>query len=237
MTANLKYFKTTIFTAEISDPCDPSPCGPNSQCRIQNGIAICTCLPDYEGTPPVCRPECITSSECPLDKICEKMKCVSPCSKACGVNTECRVIKHNPICTCKQGYTGDPFTVCYVLPEQKPIFMEPINPCIPSPCGLNAECKDIGGIPSCSCIVGFFGSPPNCKPECILNTDCSNEKACINMKCQNPCQGSCGVNAMCSVIKHVPICSCPNGYEGDPFAMCTIKLAGTNYFIIVGLQR
>lgn len=175
----------------------------------------------------MCRPECITSSECALDKVCENLKCIDPCPKSCGVNTECRVIKHSPICICKQGYTGDPFSICYILAEP-PTKVEPTNPCASSPCGLNAECREIGGLPSCSCIPGFFGSPPNCKPECVINTDCSNDKACINMKCVDPCLGSCGFNAICNVIKHVPVCSCPSGYEGDPFSSCQIKPPG-NY--------
>lgn len=223
---NIVYiYQYILFTAEPTDPCNPSPCGPNSQCKSQSGIAVCTCLNGYQGSPPLCRPECVTSPECPLDQVCVNFKCNTPCPKSCGVNTECRVINHNPICTCKQGYTGDPFSICYVVPEPEPP-RDPINPCLPSPCGLNAECRDIGGIPSCSCILGFFGSPPNCKPECVINTDCSNDKACINMKCVDPCLGSCGSNAICNVINHVPVCSCPSGYEGDPFALCNIKPQG-----------
>lgn len=184
----------------------------------------------------MCRPECITSSECPLDNVCKNFKCTSPCPEACGINTECRVIKHNPICSCKQGFTGDPFSVCSVIIENEPTENEPIDPCFPSPCGLNAQCRNIGGIPSCSCIVGFFGSPPNCKPECVLNTDCSNDKACISMKCQNPCLGSCGLNALCNVIQHVPVCSCPSGYNGDPFAICNIKPVGKYFKIDISNQ-
>lgn len=180
----------------------------------------------YQGSPPTCRPECVTSSECSLDKACENFKCISPCPKGCGINTECRVIKHNPICTCKAQYTGDPFSVCYAVIETMPIEKEPINPCIPSPCGLNAECRDVGGIPSCTCQTGFYGIPPNCRAECVINTDCSNDKACINMKCHNPCKGSCGIDAMCQVINHGPVCTCPVGYEGDPFVACRIKKPG-----------
>jgi hypothetical protein len=174
----------------------------------------------------MCRPECMTSAECPLDLVCEGLKCISPCPKACGINTECRVINHNPMCTCKQGFTGDPFSICHVLPESLPVEKDPINPCVPSPCGLNSYCRDIGGIPSCTCLPEFLGSPPNCRHECVINTDCSNDKACINMKCQNPCLGSCGLNALCSVIKHVPVCSCPSGYGGDPFTACNVKQQG-----------
>lgn len=136
------------------------------------------------------------------------------------------MINHNPICSCKERYTGDPFSACYII-ETEPTIVEPLNPCLPSPCGLNAECRNIGGIPSCSCLIGFFGSPPNCKPECVLNTECSNDKACINMKCQNPCLGSCGLSAVCDVVNHVPMCSCPDGYEGDPFVSCSVKKTGT----------
>lgn len=185
----------------------------------------------------MCRPECTTSSECAMDKVCENQKCISPCPKVCGVNTICRVIKHSPICTCKQGYTGDPFTNCYVTPEPLQALAEPTNPCLPSPCGLNAQCRDIGGIPSCICMIGFFGFPPNCKPECIVNTDCSNDKACMNMKCQNPCQGSCGISAICNVINHVPVCTCPTDYTGDPFVICTVKPIGVYRKVTDIIQR
>lgn len=102
-----------MFTVKpTSDPCDPSPCGPNSLCRTVNGHSVCTCDIDYIGTPPACRPECIVSSECPQDKACIKKKCKDPCQNSCGVNARCQVITHNPICTCSPGYTGDPFTQC-----------------------------------------------------------------------------------------------------------------------------
>lgn len=98
-----------------------------------------------------------------------------------------------------------------------------INPCVPSPCGPNAECRDIGGVPSCSCLATYIGSPPNCRPECTINSECQSSLACIREKCIDPCPGSCGVGAICNVINHTPICSCPNGYTGDPFNNCYPK--------------
>ena len=68
-----------------------------------------------------------------------------------------------------------------------------------------------------------MGSPPNCKPECTINSECSSNLVCMRQKCQNPCLGSCGILATCNVINHTPICSCPDGYTGDPFTMCNIK--------------
>lgn len=94
------------------------------------------------------------------------------------------------------------------------------NPCAPSPCGPNSQCHEISGIPSCSCLPDYIGSPPNCRPECTINAECSSNKACIREKCIDPCPGSCGFNAVCNVLNHMPICTCSEGYTGDPFTSC-----------------
>lgn len=96
--------------------CFPNPCGPNSQCREGNGQAICSCLPNYIGEPPSCKPECLLSSDCASNKACINQKCVDPCPGPCGQQAECRVFNHNPICSCRSGFTGDPFTRCFSKP-------------------------------------------------------------------------------------------------------------------------
>lgn len=101
------------------DPCRPSPCGPNSQCRQVNGQAVCSCLPTYTGSPPACRPECVASSECAQDRACINMKCVNPCPGPCAQNARCNVRNHSPICSCPAGYTGEPFSRCYPIPPRK----------------------------------------------------------------------------------------------------------------------
>lgn len=93
-------------------PCNPSPCGPNSNCREHNGQAVCTCQPNYIGSPPQCRPECVVSSECPNDKACINNKCADPCPHTCGIDSVCHATNHNPICVCPSGFTGDPFSQC-----------------------------------------------------------------------------------------------------------------------------
>lgn len=75
-------------------------------------------MPDYSGSPPGCHPECVISTECPTDKACLNQKCSNPCVDVCGINTECRVINHSPVCSCKALYTGDPFTRCNPLPRK-----------------------------------------------------------------------------------------------------------------------
>lgn len=224
------------------NPCQPSPCGPNSQCREINGQAVCSCVAGFIGSPPTCRPECVTSAECALNRACVNQKCIDPCPGTCGLNALCQVVNHNPICSCPPGQTGDPFTRCLLIStfqlwsglgtvtynknfilgeEPRP---EPSNPCQPNPCGPNALCKPIGDSPSCSCLPEFVGQPPNCRPECVSNPECPSHLACINQKCKDPCPGTCGLNADCRVVSHTPNCVCLSGYKGNPFVQCIQRI-------------
>lgn len=204
---------------EKPTPCVPSPCGANAICREQNGAGSCTCLPEYIGNPyEGCRPECVLNSDCPSNKACIRNKCQDPCPGTCGQNADCQVVNHLPSCNCRQGYTGDPFRFCNIIPEEpKP---QPTNPCNPSPCGPNSQCREVNGQAVCSCLPEYIGSPPGCRPECVVSSECPQNKACINQKCADPCPGTCGLNAKCTVINHSPICSCQAGNTGDPFTRC-----------------
>lgn len=103
---NVQLFLTEI---QASDPCYPSPCGPNAVC--DNGV--CNCQPEYHGDPYFeCRPECTISSECPMDKTCAKHRCVDPCINTCGVNAICQVVSHMAVCTCPSRTTGNAFIQC-----------------------------------------------------------------------------------------------------------------------------
>lgn len=97
------------------DPCVPSPCGPYSQCRAVGKTPACSCLPNYIGRAPNCRPECMINAECPANLACINEKCSDPCIGACGVHTSCTVLNHNSVCQCLTGYTGDPFSSCTEL--------------------------------------------------------------------------------------------------------------------------
>lgn len=179
-----------------------------------------------------------------MNRACINQKCADPCPGTCGLNTRCEVINHSPICSCQNGYTGDPFASCYPVPRKNnhlyfrnphfssfiilapppaPVQIVSVNPCVPSPCGPFSQCRDIGGTPSCSCLPNYQGNPPNCRPECVINPECPSNLACIREKCSDPCVGSCGANALCSVINHIPICTCPDDLTGDPFSNCFPK--------------
>lgn len=223
---------------EPASPCIPSPCGVNAECREQNGAGACVCSADYIGNPyEGCRPECVLNSDCPSNKACLKNKCQDPCPGTCGQNADCQVINHLPSCTCRPGYTGDPFNYCNLPPERNNCFQcfffnlinelsilapvpLPKNPCNPSPCGPNSQCREVNEQAVCSCLPTFIGSPPGCRPECTVSSECPLDKACINQKCSDPCPGVCGLNAKCAIVNHSPICSCQTGHTGDPFTRC-----------------
>lgn len=97
------------------------------------------------------------------------------------------------------------------------------NPCVPSPCGPNSQCRVVGDETAvCSCTAKYIGRPPNCRPECTLNAECPGNLACINEMCKDPCTGACGPYTTCTVSVHQPICRCLDQYHGDPFSSCSL---------------
>lgn len=147
------------------------------------------------------------------------LKCVNPCSNLCSENAYCNVVNHNPVCSCNPGYEGNPLTLCH---KKRVEIIDRVieNPCQNNPCGYFSECRNVNNVASCSCIRDYIGSPPNCKPECIVNSECAATEACVIEKCIDPCIGSCGFNAQCAVTNHVASCYCPENFSGNPFKIC-----------------
>ena len=78
-------------------------------------------------------------------------------------------------------------------------------------------------INACQCVRDYTGDPlVGCRPECLLSYDCPASLACINTRCLDPCPGTCGINAACTVENHNPVCRCHEGYHGDPFVQCSL---------------
>ena len=99
--------------------------------------------------------------------------------------------------------------------------IEVIQPCNPSPCGINAECQERNNAASCKCIADYIGNPYiECKPECVVNAECPRDKACVNQKCKDPCPGVCGAYAYCTATNHNAVCQCEPGYTGNAFIAC-----------------
>ncbi|XP_021954599.1 adhesive plaque matrix protein 2 [Folsomia candida] len=200
------------------DPCNPSPCGTNAECRSSGGDigrAICTCPRGHFGNPQTfCRRgECSSNDECPSFQVCEDYNCVNPCSKACGTNAQCDVRNHIATCSCPAGWTGEPTTHCRRY--------NPNELCEPSPCGRNTNCRVENNRAICSCKATFIGDPiSGCRHECDSDYDCGSGQACKDFKCKNPCVNACGTYASCEVNNHRAVCTCPKDYLGDPYTRC-----------------
>lgn len=102
--------------AAYKNPCYPSPCGPNSECRFDNNKLICSCQKDFIGTSPHCHPECVSNSDCRSNQNCLNNKCSDPCtSNPCGSNANCRTENHLVSCICAEGSIGNPFDECRIV--------------------------------------------------------------------------------------------------------------------------
>lgn len=97
-------------------------CGVNAEC-IDNSNGICRCIRSYYGNPyEICRPECVINSECALHLSCLQNKCQNPCESLCGLNANCVVSNHIPLCLCNSGYIGNPYDYCRVENDSKHYF-------------------------------------------------------------------------------------------------------------------
>jgi len=210
---------------KCKDPC-PGVCGSNARCSVYNHVPTCTCIEGkfvsicrfctwiicvkcsvilyfvwliqfngfvnagYEGNPFT---SCNRIPEQGMisDQWCSKLNSLQ---KVLVCLVEWFLVSFNfklifPFC----------LSSCVVQPVRRPT-----DPCQPTPCGPNSQCRDQNGVAVCSCLVGYIGSPPNCRPECVVNSDCSALTACKSQKCIDPCPGVCAPSADCRVINHSP---------------------------------
>ena len=78
-------------------------------------VGCCTCPKGYFGDPyyKCTRPEtsevtCNVDEHCPTTSICVNTKCVDACDN-CVENSYCSATNHEFFCTCREGYSGDPY--------------------------------------------------------------------------------------------------------------------------------
>ena len=104
-------------------PCQPNPCGYNAECIERNGVGSCVCKDNFFGDPyESCRPECVLNADCPSHLACVNSKCKDTCAGSCGIYSECRVVNHVANCICLSGYTGNPYSNCYLIQEERKNF-------------------------------------------------------------------------------------------------------------------
>ncbi|XP_038215243.1 fibrillin-1-like [Zerene cesonia] len=203
-------------TNKCSDQCDEAVCKGGS-CKIINHRTSCMCSPGFELISNRCDDinECLLHP-CPLNSACEN----TPGSFICNcVNGTIHDISTNH---CKR--PGDCFSDDDCSEITKCLENQCVNPCDKSPCAANTDCYVSKHEPVCECQSGSHGDPyKGCvKFECIKDSDCPSDEACVNNKCRNSCNipRACGRNANCVSRDHIGHCYCASGFTGDPVLGC-----------------
>ena len=126
----------------------------------------------------------------------------------------------NGVCTCKcpSGLSGNPYLECrlecVLNSDCDRTLACASNKCVnlcPRNCGFRAKCRVINpsgnefcgpysnqrvipgsNLYQCSCLKGYIGAPPNCRPECVVISDCPQDMANQQQKCSDPCVATCG---------------------------------------------
>lgn len=118
------------------------------------------------------------------------------------------------------------------------VYHEPeVTACQANPCGINAECHERNNAGACTCLPEYYGDPyVECRPECVMNSDCPKTRSCFNQKCVDPCVGVCSSNAECFVVNHSPLCTCLPGYTGNPSIGC-YEIPRCTFFVRFQIDR
>lgn len=173
---------------------------------------------------------------------------MSPCLSGevvCGRDAECTVAFHEARCTCPPGTQGNAqvaciSAVCHYNEDCAPNeacdrlnrVCRPV--CSEDTCADRANCVAENHEPKCTCFPGTSGNPyVECtgvtdvvRPECVSDSECPVEFACINTKCQNPCltQNMCSGDQQCRLLNTAPlrtmICECPPNSFTDVNGNC-----------------
>lgn len=97
-----------------------------------------------------------------------------------------------------------------------------VKVCLRVECGPESRCVARAHKHTCECVEGARKDPwSGCRRvECVTDSECPTRLACRSGSCQNPCPGACAPDALCSVVRHSPVCECPRGTEGNPKIKC-----------------
>ena len=169
--------------------------------------------------------ECYSDDDCGYTEVCYQGSCADACQiTKCGANARCEASFHSARCSCPDGYTGNPQIACTRC-KYHPIARNVNTFCLM----LTNEKFFLVGLPV----------PPEVPVGCASDDDCPEYTACRNRKCINPCalDKPCAPSAICKVVNHNPVCTCPNGFIGSPYTRCSPrKLAPSNCTYYCGTQ-
>lgn len=210
-------FRLFIKLFSIPDPCRNVQCGFGS-CRTENHVPVCYCQEGYQ----VVQGQCQDVNECQ--------------DNPCHPSATCTNLPGSYRCQCPEGNVGDAYGLTGCKPKSECLTSADcsaaaacesgrcIDPCLGF-CGPGARCDVKNHLPVCTCPFKWTGDPRvKCvEMECVENTNCPADRSCVNNKCEDVCslEGACGPNSQCTTINHIPLCSCNNGFSGDPRIGCT----------------
>lgn len=185
---------------------------------------------------------CHSDDDCSASESCRNDKCVNPCAEnPCGPNAACSVANHRATCNCLEGMVPNPTPQvgCVRSPPQEcnenrdcpyglACFESVCRPLCAEDAGClsNERCQNGACKPLCrrddDCRNNEVCLGLSCVPGCRSDQGCPTHLSCFDQQCIDPCADAraCGTNAVCEVINHTKICSCPIGLLGDAEVSC-----------------
>jgi len=198
---------------EEKNPCEPNPCGENTLCYSNGGIIGCECVSGFvipEGGDPF--------DGCFLPSAPVAIKGRKPAVGALGGSP---VLPPQPVD--QRGVSGeivreslaqggaepralDQNPGSRLQAGHRPGQLAPRRPAATSrPNIIQVDTKEL--FPD----------------ECLIHEDCEESHFCNpeELKCHDACTlAVCGDGALCTSKLHRPVCSCPDGFEGNPYDTC-----------------
>ncbi|XP_039370875.1 adhesion G protein-coupled receptor E1-like isoform X5 [Mauremys reevesii] len=185
---------------DIDECLGPSPadCGPHAICTNVPGNYSCSCIDGYKLSS---RKANFTHAS---ENSCQDIdECQGPSPADCGPHANCANVPGSYYCTCLAGYEPSSGKAKFTHASEN--SCQDIDECLgPSPadCGPHANCTNVPGNYSCSCIDGYKLSSGKAENSC-QDID----------ECQGPSPADCGPHANCANVPGSYYCTCIAGYE------------------------
>ncbi|CAM5117744.1 unnamed protein product [Natator depressus] len=183
-----------------TEDCNNHVCCPSNAMCVNN--THCTCLDGYRSG----KNRFFTNTT----EICDDInECLEPSPPDCGPYTNCYNTAGSYFCTCLDGY--EPSSGKANFTDASENTCQDIDECrgpSPADCGPLANCTNVPGNYSCSCIDGYETSSGKAKFTHARENTCQDID-----ECRGPSPADCGPHANCTNVPGSYSCTCLDGYE------------------------